>query len=111
MTLKYLLYFLLGGTVVSLVTYLASHSRGLMAAFFANMPTITAITFLTIYLESGPAAVVPYATALVLMLFPWLIYIFSIIFLTPRLGFAAALILGILFYFIVALGMVSAKRF
>ncbi|MDA8171475.1 MAG: DUF3147 domain-containing protein [Nitrospiraceae bacterium] len=111
MTLKYLLYFLLGGTVVSLVTYLASHSRGLMAAFFANMPTITAITFLTIYLESGPAAVVPYATALVLMLFPWLIYIFSIIFLTPRLGFAAALILGILFYFIVALGMVAAKRF
>ncbi len=111
MWLKYLLYFIFGGTVVSVVTYLASHSRGLLAAFFANMPTITAITFLTIYLESGPAAVVPYASALVMMLFPWLVYVSSIILLTPRLGFVASLILGILLYFIIAIGMVASKRF
>ncbi|MDA8388010.1 MAG: DUF3147 domain-containing protein [Nitrospiraceae bacterium] len=111
MLLKYLLYFIFGGTLVTLVTYMASHSRGFLAAFFANMPTVTAITFVTIYIESGPGAVVPYATALLLMLPPWLCYIFSVIFLTPRLGFTPALILGIFLYFVIALGLFAAMGF
>ena len=107
MLLKYLFYFIFGGTLVSLVTWLASHSKGFLAAFFANMPTITAITFVTIYLESGPGEVVPYARALVLMLPPWLCYIFAVIFLTPRLGFYASLALGIFLYFVIALGLMA----
>lgn len=110
MLLKYVAYFIIGGSVVSGVTWLASHSRGLLAAFFANMPAITAITFLTIYLESGPAAVIPYAAALVTMLFPWLAYIFAIIFLTPRLGFIASLLIGIFLYFIAAAGILYSKK-
>ncbi|MBF0506515.1 MAG: DUF3147 domain-containing protein [Nitrospirae bacterium] len=102
MALKYILYFLIGGTVISAVTYFASHAKSLLAAFIANMPVITLITFLTIYHETGQKAVVPYAKGLIIMLFPWLAYIFAIILFTPRLGFLPSLITGLALYMTIA---------
>ncbi len=100
--MKYLLYFLIGGAVVSLVTYFASHAKGLLAAFVANLPLITLITFLTIYFTSGQRAVVLYAEGLLIMLFPWLAYVLSVILLAPRLGVIPSLIVGISFYLSIA---------
>ncbi|OGW38277.1 MAG: hypothetical protein A2Y97_04645 [Nitrospirae bacterium RBG_13_39_12] len=111
MEIKYFLYFLIGGFTVSLVTYFASQSRGLLAAFFANLPVITAVTFLTIYLESGQKAVVSYAEGLIIMLFPWLAYIFTIIFLTDRIGFFQSLIFGIFLYILFACLIIGIKKF
>ena len=102
MPLKYIIYFLIGGTVISTVTYFASHSKSLLAAFFANMPIITLITFLTIYHEVGQMAVVPYAKGLLIMMLPWLTYIFAIILLTPRLGFFPSLLTGFALYMTIA---------
>lgn len=110
MEIKYFLYFLTGGVVVSIVTYLASQAKGLLAAFIANLPVITLITFLTIYFESGQKAVVSYAEGLIIMLFPWLAYIFSIIFLTKRIGFVPSLVIGISFYLLLACLIMSAKK-
>ncbi len=101
--LKYVFYFVIGGAVVSIVTYYASHARTLLAAFFANLPVMTLITFLMIYREAGEKAVVPYAQGLLIMLAPWLVYIFSVIFLTPRLGVLPALVTGLSFYLVFAL--------
>ncbi len=103
MELKYFLYFLIGGTVISVVTYFASHSRPLLAAFLANMPVITLVTFITIHHEAGQKVIVPYARGLVIMMLPWLAYIFAIIFLTPRLGFIPSLITGFTLYVVFAL--------
>lgn len=111
MEIKYFLYFLIGGLIVSGVTYFASEAKGLLAAFFANLPVITAITFLTIYLESGQKAVVSYAEGLIIMLFPWLAYISIIIFLTDRLGFIPSLFIGISLYLLLAYLIISGKRF
>lgn len=102
MELKYVLFFLIGGTAISIVTYLASHSRSVMAAFIANLPVMTLVTFLTIYYETGQKAVVPYAKGLVIMLFPWMTYILSIILLTPRLGFFTSLATGFSLYLAVS---------
>jgi len=107
--LKYVLYFLLGGAMVTIVTYFASHAKGLLAAFFANLPVITLITFLTIYSESGEKAVVSYAQGLLIMLFPWLAYIFSVIFLVPRLGMIPSLAVGLALYLSLAYALVNAK--
>ncbi len=109
--MKYILYFLTGGVVVSFVTYLAGHARGLWAAFIANMPTITVLTFLTIYLESGPKAVIPYAQGLVVMIIPWFAYILSVIFLTPKAGFVPSLIIGVALYFLLALAIFAIRRY
>jgi uncharacterized membrane protein (GlpM family) len=111
METKYILYFLIGGISVSIVTYLASHARGLLAAFFANLPVITLITFLTVYNESGYKDVVSYAKGLLIMLPPWLAYIFIVIFGTPRFGFIPSLVVGISLYFLLAIAIISLKRF
>lgn len=89
--------------MISVVTYFASHARPLLAAFLANMPVITLVTFLTIYHEGGQKIIVPYAKGLVMMMLPWLTYIFTIIFLTPRLGFLLSLTTGFTLYVIFAL--------
>ena len=103
MELKYFLYFLIGGMVISAVTYFAGHGRALIAAFLANMPVITLVTFLTIYHEAGQKAIVPYAKGLIMMMFPWLAYILAIIVLTPRLGFLFSLTTGFTLYVVFAL--------
>ena len=107
MSFKYIIYFLLGGTVISVVTYFASNAKGLLAAFIANMPVITVITFLTIYHEVGQKAVIPYAKGLVIMTLPWFAYIFSIIFLTSRLGFFPSLLTGLALYMTIALFIIK----
>lgn len=111
MEAKYIIYFLVGGTIVSVVTYLASHAKGLLAAFVANLPIITLITFLIIYFESGQKSVISYAQGLIIMLFPWLAYIFSIIFLTNRIGFISSLVIGVFLYLLTAFLIISIKKF
>lgn len=110
MEIKYLFYFIIGGTIVSLVTYLAGNAKGLLAAFFANLPVITLITFLTIYSEAGEEAVVEYAKGFIIMLFPWLAYIFSVIFLTQRLGLMPSLFIGLASYFILSYIIINIKK-
>ncbi len=109
MGIKYLFYFLLGGTVVTVVTYYASHSRTLFAAFIANLPVMTLITFLMIYREAGESAVVPYAKGLLIMLVPWLLYIFTVLFMTPRIGMVPSLLVGLGCY--VAIAYLILQRF
>jgi hypothetical protein len=96
--------------MVTVVTYFASHSKGLVAAFLANLPIVTLITFITIYAESGQRAVVLYAQGLVIMLFPWLAYIFSVIFLTQRMGFFPSLMVGLSLYLGIACVIVLMRR-
>ena len=100
--LKYIVYFVIGGTVVSVVTYYASHARTLLAAFLANLPVMTLMTFLMIYREAGEKAVVPYAKGLIIMLVPWLTYIFSVVLLTPRAGVVPALLIGLVCYLLLS---------
>lgn len=100
--MRYLLYFLIGGTVTTAVTYLASHSRGLLAAFVSNLPVASLCTFLLIYFNKGQEAVLSYAKGLIIMLLPWLFYISCVIFLTPRISFFSSLVLGLSLFILIA---------
>ena len=62
--LRYGLYFLLGGTIVSLSTYLGSQGRSFLAAFASTFPAITGATFILIYLNGGSESLVAYACGL-----------------------------------------------
>jgi len=110
MEAKYIFYFLIGGAMVSLITYLAGSAKGLLAAFFANLPIITFITFLTIYADAGEKAVVDYARYLIIMVIPWFAYIFSVIFLTQRIGFIPSLALGLVSYFMFSYLIMTIKK-
>lgn len=101
--LKYFFYFLVGGIITSAVTYLANHAKGMIAAFIGTLPIITISTFLLIYFNSGQGSVLAYAKGLIIMIVPWIIFILTVIFLTPRMHFISSLIIGICLQIIIAL--------
>jgi uncharacterized membrane protein (GlpM family) len=92
------LYFVIGGTIVTLVTWLGSQGRGLLAAFIALFPALTVVTLAAIYVKEGVDPTVSYAKGLLLLLPAWVLYVLTLIFLVPRLGLAPALAIGIALY-------------
>ena len=88
---KYVLYFLLGGTIVSVSTYLGAQGRSFLAAFASTFPANTGATFILIYLNGGNDANVSNAKNLLWFVPPWTIYVVSMIGGIPRFGFWPAM--------------------
>jgi hypothetical protein len=95
---KYILYFVLGGTIVSVSTYLGSQGKSFLAAFASTFPAITGATFVLIYLNEGNDAIVSYAKNLLWFVLPWTIYVVSMITGVPRFGFWPAMIGSLVLY-------------
>src|SRR2546430_17553302 len=70
--MRYALYFIIGGTVVSLTTYLGSLGKSWLAAFVTTFPALTGITFILMYLNAGWEPTVPYARNLLYFVIPGL---------------------------------------
>lgn len=96
----FIIYSLIGGIVVSAVIYFGSHSRSNLAAFIAFLPTISVITICTIYYASGTKATVSYVKNMVILLPPWMLYAFGVIYLLPRIGLAWTLIVSVGMYLV-----------
>jgi uncharacterized membrane protein (GlpM family) len=92
------LYFLVGGTVVTLVTYFGSHAKGTLAAFVAFFPALTVVTLSTVYWRGGSESALSYAKSMVYLLPAWILYIGAVIYLMPRLGLWPPLVIGTLLY-------------
>ena len=84
---KYGLYFLLGGTIVSISTYLGSQGRSFLAAFASTFPAMTGATVILIYLNGGSEHLVTYAKNLLWFVPPWLVYVGCMIYGVERVGF------------------------
>lgn len=97
---KYGLYFLLGGTIVSLSTYLGSQGRSFLAAFASTFPAITGATFILIYLTGGADSLLMYAKNLLWFVPPWIVYVLAMIFGVPRLGFWPATVVSLTLYMV-----------
>ncbi len=78
------LYFVIGGLVVSVVTYFGSQGKSELAVFIAFLPGTTLITLITIYLGGGTGAAVSYAKSMLILLPAWILYVVGVIFLLPR---------------------------
>lgn len=94
------LYFVLGGLVVTLTTYFGSHSQGFIAAFVAFFPSITVVSILAIYFHGGNTAVTSYLKDLLLLIPAWLLYIAAVLLLVPRLGVFLSLGAGVFLYIV-----------
>jgi len=91
-------YFVLGGATVALATYFGSTARGLLAAFVAFFPSITILTFSTIYFKGGASAATDYGRSMILLTPAWLAYVAVVLYLLPRLGLFPSLLIGVLVY-------------
>jgi hypothetical protein len=95
---KYTVYFLLGGAIVSLSTYLGSQGRSFMAAFASTFPAITGATFVLLYLNGGSDLLAGYAKNLLWFVPPWIVYVMAMIIGVPRLGFWPAMAISLMLY-------------
>jgi hypothetical protein len=95
---KYVLYFLLGGLLVSVSTYVGAMGRGFLAAFASTFPAITGVTFVLIYLNGGTEYTLSYAKHLLWFVPPWVAYVGFIILTLNRLGFWLSMIGGLAVY-------------
>jgi hypothetical protein len=100
--MKYALYFIIGGTVVSLTTYLGSLGRSWLAAFVTTFPALTGITFILMYLNAGVEPTVPYAKNLLYFIVPWVVYVGFYIMTIDRLGFWLTLTIAVALFIIVS---------
>lgn len=89
--MKYLIYFLTGGAVVTLVTYVGGSGRSLLSAFIATFPAVTLISAIFIYRDAGYQPTLDYVRGLVLFVPAWLGYLISLLVLLPRVAFANAI--------------------
>ena len=99
MDLKLLVaYFIIGGLIVSVVTYFGSQGKSDLAVFIAFFPGTSLITVVTIYLAGGTGATASYARSMLMLLPAWVLYVLGILFLLPRLGLALALVVSVAAY-------------
>jgi hypothetical protein len=84
---RYVLYFLLGGSIVSFSTYLGSQGKSFLAAMAS-----------TFYASGGGATTVDYAKNLLWFVPPWTVYVVAMIMGIPRLGFWPAMIGSLVLY-------------
>jgi len=97
------LYFVLGGSIVTAITYFGSQGKGIIAAFIAFFPSISVVTLFTIYFKSGMGASVSYFKGMLLLIPAWALYAVAMMFILPRWGILPTVVLGIAIYVGVAL--------
>ncbi|HXZ25276.1 MAG TPA: DUF3147 domain-containing protein [Nitrospiria bacterium] len=85
--MRFLLYFLIGGGVVTAVTYIGGSGRSLLSAFVATFPVITLLSVVFIHLEAGRQPTIDYVRGLILFAPAWFAYLISLYVLLPRFGF------------------------
>jgi hypothetical protein len=95
---KSVLYFVLGGFMVSVSTYFGTSGRGFLAAFVSTFPAVTGLTILLIYLNGGGEPAHAYAKHLLWLVPAWLTYVAILIAAIPRLGFWMSMAVALMVY-------------
>lgn len=105
--IEYALYFIMGGTIVSLVIWLARQGHTLLSGIALVFPSVTLVSMYFIGRAAGNNAVATTArSAIYSTFFVWIPYISTVAFLAPRLGVNRALVAGFLVFLVLALGWI-----
>ena len=108
--IRYVLYFLVGGFVVTLISVLAERGHPLVAGIVAIFPGITLVSFYFIGRAAGDVAVALTAKSCLLSIPILIPYILTIVWLSPRIGTNKALVIGVLIFTILAFALAYANQ-
>lgn len=101
--LDYILSFLIGGTVTTLIIYFENSGHPLLSRLAALFPVFTWLSYLFIGKLAGAQEVARHSLFVLLgTLCAWVPYMLTIYFFAPRLGTAKAVLLGIFIFIIIA---------
>jgi len=110
MLFQYIIYFIIGGSLVCAITFVGASGRGYWAAFLAYFPLLTLLTIISIYAQAGVEPAVSYAQGLILMTLPLLLYLSFVIWFLPYLGLVVSLLLAVVVYVVAGLAIEWVKR-
>ena len=96
--LQYFIYFLIGGTVVSLVAYVGSRGNGILAACVASLPILFLLNVLLMYRNGGVTTSLDYVRGSLLFVPAFVCYATLTVWLLRRLGMPEALLPGLPIY-------------
>ena len=96
--LQYFIYFLIGGTVVTVVAYIGSRSNGFLAALVASLPILFLLNVLLMYRNGGVTTSLDYVRGSLLFAPAFVCYATLTVWLLPRLGMPEALLPGLPIY-------------
>ena len=98
--LQYFVYFLIGGTVVTVVAYIGSRSNGFLAALVASLPILFLLNVLLMYRNGGVTTSLDYVRGSLLFVPAFVGYATLTLWLLPRLGMPWASRLGLPIYLV-----------
>jgi uncharacterized membrane protein (GlpM family) len=102
---RYLLYFIIGGTVTAVIVALEQSNHRLLSGLAALVPIFTLVAYVFIGESRGGVAVGQHA-ALVLFgtLAAWVPYMLTVILMAPKVGPQKAVALALAVFFVTASG-------
>jgi len=89
---QYIIYFFIGGGIVTLVAYIASRGNLFLATLVGNIPILFLLNVLLVYRESGVSGSLVYAKGVLLMLPIFIMFVAITMLILPRLGMPKAIL-------------------
>ncbi len=102
-----ILTFLIGGASVSAAAYFGSQSKSIIAALISQLPLISAVTLLSIYLSAGIQPSESYARSILLLAPALVVYFVALFLLLPHIGIIWSLVVG--FTVFLSVSFITAK--
>jgi len=107
---QYIIYFFIGGGIVTLVAYIASRGNLFLATLIGNIPVLFLLNVLLVYRENGVSGSIVYTKGVLLMLPIFILFIAITILLIPRLGMPKAIMMALPIYLILPAVLYHVKK-
>jgi len=95
---QFIMYFIAGGTLATLVAYFASRGNPLLAALVSSIPVKFLLNISIVYRTGGIYSSLAYSKNVLLILPVFVIFVIITMRLLPQVGMPKALVLGMMVY-------------
>ena len=97
---QYLLYFLLGGSIVALVAYLANQGNQVLTILVGNLPVLFLLNIFLAYRVGGTMGGIVYARGALISLPFFIVFVLIVMLILPRVNTPLAVLPAMLVYII-----------
>jgi len=97
---QYILYFLLGGTIVSMVAYLANHGNQVLTILMGNLPVLFMMNIFLAYRVGGTTGSMIYAKGMLAVMPFFIVFILITLLILPHINTPLAVLPAMLVYII-----------
>ena len=97
---QYLLYFLIGGSIVALVAYFINQGNQILAILVGNIPVLFLLNTTLAYRAGGSMSSIAYAKGALISLPFFIVFVLITLLILPRINTLAAILPAMLIYII-----------